>query len=332
MNFYIKPVQKKEAAAMKRTMSYGKADVWVYRTYAKPLTGVRAIPESTFSGRKNILFGMNVKVAVEGEAFFSSFKEGDNTLVVATDSMKNFILKHAGDYQGATQEGFLEFVGHRFLETYSHMTGVSISGEQISFEELPVPTNGAFEPSPLVFRYSLNEQACASVEVKRTKKETITTDQVSSLKGLKLIKVKGSSFYGYVKDEYTTLPESFDRPLFIFLNIDWCYNDLEDARGNTLDGYVAAEQVRDIAYTVFHEENSPSIQNLIYRIGTRILERFPQLAEVRFESNNRTWETILDETPASQEGKVFTEPRPPYGFQCFSMTRDDLETDEDSST
>lgn len=60
---------------MKRTMSYGKADVWVYRTYAKPLTGIRSIPESNFSGRKNILFGMNVKVAVEGEAFFLHLKK-----------------------------------------------------------------------------------------------------------------------------------------------------------------------------------------------------------------------------------------------------------------
>lgn len=308
-------------------MSYGKADVWVYRTYAKPLTEIRKIPESTFTDRKNILFGMNVKVAVEGEAFFSSFKNGDNTLVVATDSMKNFILKHAGDYQGATQEGFLEFVAHRFLETYSHMTGINISGEQISFEDLPVPANGSFEPSPLVFRYSLNEQAGASIEVKREKDKITATNHISSLKGLKLIKVRGSSFYGYIKDEYTTLPESYDRPLFIFLNIDWLYKDLEDARGKTADGYVAAEQVRDIAYTVFHEENSPSIQNLIYRIGTRILERFPQLAEVRFESNNRTWETILDEIPASKVGKVFTEPRPPYGFQCFSMTHDDLESE-----
>ena len=119
------------------------------------------------------------------------------------------------------------------------------------------------------------------------------------------------------------------RPLFIFLNIDWRYNNLEDARGNTPDGFVAAEQVRDIACTVFHEQNSPSIQNLIYRIGTRILERFPQLVEVVFESNNRTWETILDEIPASQEGKVFTEPRPPYGFQCFSMTRDDLDSEQE---
>lgn len=314
---------------MQRTMCYGKDDVWVYRTYATPLTAVREIPESSFIGRSNILFGMKVKVAVEGEEFYSSFKDGDNTLVVATDSMKNFILKHAGDYQGATQEGFLEFVGRRFLETYPQMTGVEVSGEQISFDELPIAKPKGSESSPLVFRYSLNEQAAAAVEVKRSKEEILLSDHLSSLKGLKLIKVKGSSFFGYVKDEYTTLPESFDRPLFIYLDIDWRYNDFEAAKGNLSAGYVAAEQVRDIAYTVFHEENSPSIQNLIYRIGYRILERFPVLAEVRFESNNRTWETILDEIPASKEGKVFTEPRPPFGFQRFSMTQDDLKTEGD---
>jgi urate oxidase / 2-oxo-4-hydroxy-4-carboxy-5-ureidoimidazoline decarboxylase len=309
---------------MKRTMYYGKDDVWVYRTYATPLTAVRDIPESTFKGRSNILFGMKVKIAVEGEEFFSSFKDGDNTLVVATDSMKNFILKHAGDYQGATQEGFLEFVGRRFLETYPQMEGVKISGEMISFDELPISHKEGSKPSPLVFRYSLNEQAAATVEVKRSREEIILSDHLCSLKGLKLIKVKGSSFFGYVKDEYTTLPESFDRPLFIYLDIDWRYKDFEAAKGNLPAGYVAAEQVRDIAYTVFHEENSPSIQNLIYRIGYRILERFPGVEEVRFESNNRTWETILDEIPASKEGKVFTEPRPPFGFQRFSMTREDL--------
>jgi urate oxidase len=204
------------------------------------------------------------------------------------------------------------------------MSAIKISGEQIPFDELPIPTKAGLEPSPFVFRYSLNEQTCAAIEVTRTSNGIATTDHLCSLKGLKLIKVRGSSFFGYVKDEYTTLPESYDRPLFIFLNIEWRYHDMEGARGNTPKGYVAAEQVRDIAYTVFHEAHSPSIQNLIYRIGQRILERFPQLVEVRFESNNRTWETVLDEITANKEGKVFTEPRPPFGFQRFSMTRDDL--------
>ncbi|WP_456279274.1 factor-independent urate hydroxylase [Bacillus sp. AK128] len=315
---------------MKRTMYYGKADVFVYRTYATPLTCVSMIPESSFSGRSNHLFCLNVKVAVEGEAFYSSFKDGDNSLVVATDSMKNFILTHAGEYEGSTPEGFLEFVGRRFLETYPQMTGVKMSGEHIPFDDLPVATELGFESSPLVFRYSLNEQPVCTVELKKVNGEIVVNRHLSGLKRLKLIKIKGSSFYGFVKDEYTTLPESFNRPLFVYLNMEWHYHDIENAKGNTFDGYVAAEQIRDIAYTVFHEENSPSIQNLVYKIGQRILKRFPQLSEVRFESNNRTWETILDEIPASPEGKVFTEPRPPFGFQCFEMTRADIEQEEES--
>jgi urate oxidase/2-oxo-4-hydroxy-4-carboxy-5-ureidoimidazoline decarboxylase len=36
----------------------------------------------------------NIKIVVGGEQLFSSFSEGDNELIVATDSMKNFIQKH----------------------------------------------------------------------------------------------------------------------------------------------------------------------------------------------------------------------------------------------
>ena len=32
-----------------------------YELYQAPLTGVRSIPESAFTGRSNILFGMNMK-------------------------------------------------------------------------------------------------------------------------------------------------------------------------------------------------------------------------------------------------------------------------------
>lgn len=315
---------------MERTMCYGKADVSVYRTYTKPLVGIKIIPESPFSRRDNTLLGMNIKVAVEGEKFLPSFTDGDNRMVVATDSMKNFILRQAGNFEGSTQEGFLEFVGSRFLETYPQMTGIHLSSDQIPFHELQVPTNEHFAASRVVFRFSMDEQASVSMKLTHNKDQIQMDDHQCSLKGLKLLKVKGSSFYGYVKDEYTTLPESFDRPLFIYLNINWRYKEFENAKGDTPNGYVAAEQVKDIAAVVFHEQNSPSIQNLIYRIGLRILKRFPQLAEVSFESNNRTWETILDEIPASGDGKVFTDPRPPYGFQCFSMTQDDLENDKES--
>lgn len=73
-------VDEAEGKAMKngseRIMYYGKGDVWVYRSYAKPLTNLTLIPESGFVGRDNVLFGMNIKVAVSGEKFFTSLQKG----------------------------------------------------------------------------------------------------------------------------------------------------------------------------------------------------------------------------------------------------------------
>ncbi len=311
-------------SAKDRTMYYGKGDVFVFRTYAKPLQGVKQIPESDFSEKENVIFGMNAKISLKGQAFLTSFTEGDNSLVIATDSMKNFMLRHAAQYEGATLEGFLTFVCERFLDTYAHLDAVEISADEIPFDSVKVPNGSALANSDLVYRSSRNEFATTTVEVARTEKGKEIVKQSSGVSELHLIKVSGSSFYGYIHDEYTTLPEAKDRPLFIYLNISWRYNDVEDAMGNDPARYVAAEQVRDIAQSVFHELENRSIQHLIWEIGLRVLERFPQLAEVEFESNNRTWETVVDSIPESK-GQVYTEPRPPYGFQRFVVTQEDLE-------
>jgi urate oxidase/2-oxo-4-hydroxy-4-carboxy-5-ureidoimidazoline decarboxylase len=295
----------------------------VYRTYAKPMKRIKQIPESEFSGHENVIFALNVKIAVRGEAFLPSFTEGDNTTIVATDSMKNFILRQTAVFQGDTVEGFLYFISDQFLKKYGQMTSIEISAERIPFDSLQVAGHDGFEDSPLVYRCSRNEHASSSMEVKRSREGNVIRRHRSMLSDLQLIKVKGSSFAGFVRDEYTTLPETSDRPLFIWLNIGWEYDDLQDMLNTDNDRYVPSEQIRDIAHHVFHEMNSPSIQNLIYQIGQRILTRFPQLKEIRFESNNRTWETVVDKS-AENEAAVYTEPRPPYGFQGFTMTKADL--------
>lgn len=310
-----------------RTMYYGKGDVFVYRTYSNPLTGVTEIPESTFTGKKNIIFGMNIQVAIGGEQLLTSFTEGDNTLVVATDSMKNFIQRHAAKYTGATLEGFLQFVTEQFLQTYSHINVVKLTGKEVPFEQVHVLVDSKLIPSDLVFRHSRNECTTATIELVRTKTGSKVITQQSGIADLQLIKVKGNSFAGFVQDEYTTLPETYNRPLFIYLNINWTYKDKADAKGTNPTRYVSAEQVRDIANTVFHHLETRSIQHLIYEIGCQVLRRFPQLTEVQFESQNRTWETVVEEAE-NGIGKVYTEPRPPYGFQVFTVKTEDIEKNE----
>jgi len=307
-----------------RTMNYGKEHVNVYRTYATPLTGVREIPESAFDGKPNTLFGMEVRVQVEGDEFLPSFRDGDNMKVVATDSMKNFVLHHAGDYDGATVEGFLHYVGSEFLRTYDQMESVRMSADELAFDDRPVPDGeGSFEPSELVFGVSDDESAFGEYYLTREDGEVVIEEQRSGVTGIELVKVKDNSFVGYVDDEYTTLPERENRTLYIGLDIFWTYDDPETARGETPEEYVPAEQVRDIAQVVFDERDVNSIQDLIYQIGLRVLERFPQLTEVSFEANNRTWLKVRDDIDG--DAKVLREPPRPTGFQQFSMDRSDLE-------
>src|SRR5699024_7726573 len=147
-------------------------------------------------------------------------------------------------------------------------------------------------------------------------------NHISSMTDIHLMKITGSSFKDFVHDEYTNLPEKEDRNLFIYVDIDWTYNNPEDGVSTDTKHYVPAEQIRDIAATVFYELNDQSIQHLVYHIGLRILERFPQLKDVSYYTNNRT--LIETGEAANGKGKSYTEPTLPYGFQAFTVTRDDL--------
>lgn len=324
--FRLEELIKKRSVLMskKRTVSYGKGDVFAYRTFLSPLTGVKQIPESNFIGRSNTVFGVNVKIEVGGQKLLPSFTEGDNSLVVATDSMKNFVQRHLGRYEGATIEGFIQYVAEEFLKKYDHIDTIKIIGEEVPFEETTTTASAnGLTRSDLVFKHSRNEKSIAKLELVRGEGTIDIVQQSSGVLDLQLIKVRGNSFVGFIRDEYTTLPEDSNRPLFIYLNIGWEYEDTGDSTGSAPYSYVCAEQVRDIATSIFHELETPSIQYLIYLIGCRVLERFPQLREVSFQSQNHTWDPVVEEIPNS-EGKVYTEPRPPYGFQHFTVTKEDL--------
>lgn len=293
--------------------SYGKGDVIFYRTYARPLSGIHPVPESTFTGRTNLVFAANVEAIIRGDAFEPAYTRGINTDVIATDSMKNFILRHAASYNGATLEGFLAYVGAQFLTTYPKVDSIRLTGREIPFDGV----------TDLLFQRSHNEYGLALVDIKRTPDGAEITDHWSGCFGLSLAKILGNSFAGFVRDEYTTLPEDRDRALVVSLDMGWTYTDVEDLFRPDPFRYVPYEQVRDVALNLFHEVFNHSIQDLLYRIGVRILDRFPQLAEIRFEAQNRSWETLVNSTPDSLS-KVFTEPRPPYGIQTFSISRSDL--------
>lgn len=309
---------------MKAEIYYGKADVATYRTYATPLTGITPIPESSFDGRSNTLLAASIEVRVLGTAFMAAYTEGDNRLVVATDTMKNFIHRESLAFRGATLEEWLEFVGRRFLETYPHMERLRVSGVEIPFEPAVVPAadGDGWDASDVLFERQHGNRSTAALELDRTDAgEVGVTDLSAGRVGMQLMKVTGSSFADFARDAYTTLPERKDRPLYVHLDVGWKYfaPDLALARDHTT--YVAGEQVADLVGAVFHRFVSLSIQHLVNEIGAAMLERWPQLSEVSFEAQNRLWDLAVT-SDEDDRAKVYCDPRPPYGRIGLVLRRD----------
>jgi urate oxidase len=300
---------------------YGKSDVSTYRTYATPLTGITPIPESGFSGRSNTLLAASINVRVLGTAFASAYTEGDNRLVVATDTMKNFIHRESLAFAGATLEEWLAFIGRRFLETYPHMERLRMSGAEIPFEPALVPDgDGGFGESEVLFAREHGDRSTASLDLGRNGDAIEVTDLSAGRMGLQMMKVTGSAFADFARDAYTTLPERKDRPLYIHLDVGWKYDSPTTALAADHSRYIAGEQVADMVGTVFHRFVSLSIQHLIHEIGNAMLERWPQLSEVSFDAQNRLWD--LSETSGDDDKvKVYTDPRPPYGHLGLTLRR-----------
>ena len=272
---------------------YGKGDVIVYRLYR--------------DGRPNPVFGANVKLLIYGDAFWQTYTIGDNTGLVATDSMKNFIQRETMNFPGDDLEWYCHFLAAKFLTKYPQAEGAQVSATQIPWSPV-AGSSVAFAPGGSVC-------ANAVIEVARAAGELQIVEARSGIDGFRLLRLKGSAFTGFVRDEYTTLPDIHDRPLHMWLDLDWTYID----DGVACSGGAVTRQARGIVESVFAGFESGSIQEIIYQIGRKMLAEIPSIAEIRLEANNRTWDTIAEQGLAAG---IYTDARPPYGCLGLTVRRD----------
>jgi urate oxidase len=202
------------------------------------------------------------------------------------------------------------------------MERLTMLGRELPFSAAVVPGNGGFDLSDRLFARDRNDASTASLDMERDESGGVrVTGHSCGRSDVQLIKVTGSAFADFARDEHTTLPERRDRPLYIWTDIGWRYADAADALGTDPARYVAGEQVADLAAAVFHDFVSLSIQHLVHEIGQRMLDRWPQLTEVSFQATNRLWDTVI-ESEFDPRVKSYCDPRPPFGRIGLVMRRD----------
>jgi len=304
------------ASGWKRSY-YGKGDVIAYRLNRDGRTPAGQSP----------VFGASVLMLAYGDAFWRTYTEGDNTGLVATDSMKNFIQRETMNFAGDALSDYCQFLAATFLAKYPQVDGIQVSALEIPYEGV----NGqvAFAPGG-------PERATARVELSRS----AVVEAACGIRGFKLLRLGGSAFHGFVRDEYTTLPDIRNRPLHMWLDLEWRYTNPSDAftaadplRGirptpgspavagrdpRSGPGSSDVARIRHIVHDVFASFESGSIQQVIYQMGARMLAELPAIAEVHLEANNRTWDTVAER---GDELGIYTDARPPYGCLGLRLTR-----------
>jgi urate oxidase len=268
---------------------YGKAEVRLLRVNRSP-------------GRHE-LRDLCVSVALSGD-LEATHLTGDNSAVLTTDAQKNTVFAFAAEHGVAEIEDFALLLARHFVATQEAIRTATVSIEQYAWE--PVASTG----------HSFARSG------RETRTATVTDDggepQVTSgLRDLVLLNSAGSEFWGFARDQYTTLAETTDRILATAVNARWRHaTPPEDWAAS----YAAA---RDLMVSAFAETHSYSLQQTLYAMGKRVLEGLPELAEVRLSlPNKHHFDVDLSPFGVDSKGEVFYAQDRPYGLIEGTVLRD----------
>ncbi|CAI7595495.1 unnamed protein product [Penicillium bialowiezense] len=255
---------------------YGKDNVRVYKVHRDEKTGVQTVVE------------MTVCVLLEGD-IETSYTKADNSVVVATDSIKNTIYITAKQHPVTPPELFGSILGTHFVEKYSHIHAAHVDIVTHRWERMSVDG----KPHPHSFTKPGSETRNTKVDVTEGKGIDIN----SSINGLTVLKSTGSQFWGFLRDEYTTLKETWDRILSTDVVANWQwrrFGGLAEVKTHFEKFNAAYDAARNITLKTFAEDNSASVQATMYKMADLILSAAPLVETVEYSlPNNHYFEVDL---------------------------------------
>src|SRR3954454_9831067 len=239
--------------------NYGKSRVRLVRVARRP--------------DRHDISDLTVDVALEGD-FAAAHVAGDNSGLLATDTMRNTVYALAKGFDVADLEAF----GMRLVERFGR-AGPTVTRARIRLVEHPwerlAGAGGA--PHEHAFQRGAGGDRVATVAGDGNGAFEIE----AGIDGLVVLKTTGSGWQGYVHDEYTSLEETDDRIMATEIAARWTYRDVDG------DLSAAWHDVRRVVLESFADHYSPSVQFTLHRMGQAVLEARPDVEQIRFSLPNK---------------------------------------------
>ncbi|KAM6503997.1 uricase [Amanita muscaria] len=307
---------------------YGKTSVRVFRV-------VR-------DGAWHHVVEYNVTVLVEGN-IETSYTQADNSVVIATDSMKNityYLAKVSPHILSA--EKFAIHLGSHIVFKYAHLHKAFVTIEQLRWTRIPVEGIEGSKGDPHSFLRDGDEKRVVTVEVDATNGKNRLTAQVSAgLTGLLVLKSTGSAFSGFIRDEYTTLAEVEDRILSTAVDLTYTFRpvaipaprdeaklvfDVPEAKKGSLWDEKVGERVRKATLEIFAKDESASVQATLYKMGERVIAENAEVDTITYTLPNKHYVPVdmkyigVDNTTPSK-AEVFMPIAHPSGQISATISR-----------
>jgi urate oxidase len=270
-------------------------------------SGVRLVKVKRGVGRHD-LWDLDVAVALEGD-FEVAYVEGDNAVLLATDTMRNTVYALARDHlTGSIEEFGLALVDH-FLEAGPTVERAELTITQFPWNRIEIDGRG-------------HEHSFVRASGERTAKVTGAEGGDRSVKAgfdnLLVMKTTQSGWEGFLKERFTTLPDTDDRIFATVATAEWSYGKDVDLDFDGLWG-----GVRDRILATFTDHYSPSVQNTLYRIGNAVLEAFPEVEKIRLSFPNKHHIPYdLSRFGMDNPNEIFWATDEPYGLIEGSVERE----------
>ena len=183
---------------------YGKAEVRVMR-----------VARAAGPGGGDAIRDWNVSTSLSGD-LAATHLTGDNSAVLATDTQKNTVYAFAQKLGPVEPEVLgLELAAH-FVGTQPQITRARVSVEEYGWAPIGETRHSFARTGELTRATRVIHDAGAGVSV------------VSGLENLIVLNTTNSEFWGFPRDEYTTLAETRDRMLATQVSAWWRYRGAGD--------------------------------------------------------------------------------------------------------
>jgi len=242
---------------------------------------------------------LTVDVGLEGD-FDAAYTAGDNAGLLATDTMRNTVYALAKQYPIDPIEAF----GRRLIEHFL-AAGPGVTRARVHIVEHPwarLEVGG--RPHEHAFQRDSGGNRVATVVG-----DGGAPQIESGIDDLLVLKTTGSGWEGFLRDRYTSLPETSDRILATIIAARWSYG------GRDVPFEAAWRDVRRTILEAFCDHYSPSVQFTLHHMGQAVLDARPEVERISFSLPNKHHLLYdLGRFGLENENEIFHASAEPYGL------------------